>query len=152
MATITINRPLAIMNVREITMEEAMNHPEKEYNEKVWKEIISRYAKQLQFGEVNFYERTDDCKTYDELYVEYSINEGIRFFNQISYASCLSSAGFLKVNIEGEEIITEYCFEEFLIANNREGRSWMADMSKKFGYVFSNALPISKTESFEFSY
>lgn len=152
MATITYNRPIAIMNVREITIEEAMNHSEKEYNESVWKSSIRNFLQFLEFGDVKFYERTDDCRRYDEVYVEYTIKEGIRFFKQISYSLCISDAGFLKVNIEGDDVSTEYCIEKFLIANNKDGRSWMANMSKKFGYVFSNALPVSKSEKVEFSY
>lgn len=80
------------MRIKQITIDEALNSSRKEYNPSIW-------AK-----EVNFYQRYENPVYYqdldsDRVYAEYTINEGIRFFKEVCYSSCLSGASFKRVDM-----------------------------------------------------
>jgi hypothetical protein len=139
---IKIKTPLPIMEVRVINKEDLLNHPVKEYNPSEWKRVVERYSK---YGDVVFLERINSTNSYSEIFAIYTINEGIRLFNTVSYGGCLSNSGFVKVyHYEDNTIRTEKPFEQGLVANNKDGRKWMAKMSSEFGHIFSNNLPLSK--------
>lgn len=74
------------MLVKRVTVDEVRNSDEKNYNEQEWNKKIDRY---LTYGDTMFY------RGEDRFYVEYTIDEGIRFFNELCYSSTLSNTGFL---------------------------------------------------------
>jgi hypothetical protein len=139
---ITIKTPLPIMEIKVISKEDLLNHPIREYNPSEWKKVVERYSK---YGDVVFLERINSTNSYSEIFAIYTINEGITLFNTVSYGGCLSNNGFVRVHhYEDNTIRTEKPLEQGLVANNKDGRKWMAIMSSKFGYIFSNNLPLSK--------
>ena len=82
-----------------------------------------------------------------KIFAIYTIPEGIRLIGEVSYSGSIVDSGFAKVSYDSQAIYTERPFEKGLVANNKEGRKWMAKMSSEFGYIFSNKLPLSKLEA-----
>jgi hypothetical protein len=81
------------MKIKQITIDEALHSSRKEYNPSIWTK------------EVNAYQRYENPVYYqdiesDRVYVEYTINEGIRLFKEVCYSHCLSSASFKRVDMK----------------------------------------------------
>ena len=131
------------MNVRELTLQQMLEHPEREYNPEIWVKVVDRYKK---YKDVIFLEKVNSENEYHELFAIYTTNEGIRFINSVSYSGSIVDSGFSIVNYNGNTISVEKPFEKGFIANNNDGRKLMAEWSSRFGYVFSNKLPLSKLE------
>lgn len=77
------------IEVKAITVEAAIEHPNKEYNAYEWKKTVLSYAKN---DDAKFYTRKGQVYNEDVL-VTY-IADGIRFLHEISYGSCLFNSGF----------------------------------------------------------
>lgn len=77
------------IEVKAITVEAAIEHPNKEYNAYEWKKTVLRYAKN---DDAKFYTRKGQIYNEDVL-VTY-ISDGIRFLQEISYSMMLCSSGF----------------------------------------------------------
>ena len=78
------------MLVKKVTVDYVRNSDEKNYNEQEWLKKINRY---LTYGDTTFFEDEEG-----QFYVEYTINEGIRFFSEFNYSSTLSNTGFLPLH------------------------------------------------------
>lgn len=142
--TITIQEALPIMKFKPLTTQEVLDHPKKEYNEQVWVDKINTMS--AKYSDIQFYERVESPNEYHELFAVYTIDEGIRLINEVSYGGSLVSSGFSKIDIVDGNVTCESPFlEGGRVANNPKGREWMSTMSQKFGYIFSNKLPLSKT-------
>jgi hypothetical protein len=144
---ITINKPLPIMEVKELTFDEVLNHSKSKYNPSEWVKAVNRYKKQKN---VVFLERFNSTNDYPELFAIYTIDEGIRLINEVSYGGSMVNSPFVRVIHEDEAICTEKPFADGYVANNKQGREWMAKMSSEFGWIFSNKLPLSKSEEVTF--
>jgi hypothetical protein len=143
---ISIETPLPIMDVKVLTIEEVYNHPIKSYNPSEWNRIVDRFNNG-RCTDVIFLERLNSPNQYHELFTIYTIPEGIRLINSLSYGASMTSAPFVRVHFDGDNISTEKPFQDGYVANNKNGREWMAHMSSNFGYIFSNKLELSKTET-----
>ena len=69
------------------TIEEVLNHQVREYNPFEWAKTVNRYQKY----DPTYYMDAKSC------YVKYSV-EGINYFKELSYSSCLSTMGFTRVD------------------------------------------------------
>jgi len=135
------------MSVKQLTIDEVLNHSKSEYNPSEWVKVVNRYEK---YKDVVFLERFNSTNDYPELFAIYTIDEGIRFINEVSYGGSMVNSPFKGVIHDDEAIYTEKPFADGYVANNKQGREWMAKMSTEFGYIFSNKLPLSKTEEITF--
>lgn len=142
--SIKIEESLPLMNVKRMTKEEVLNHEKKEYNPETWEKVVNRYDK---FQDVVFLERTESPNAYPELFAIYTIPEGIRLIGEVSYSGSIVAGGFCRVILDEYHIYTEKPFpqRDGFVANNPQGREWMAKMSTEFRWIFSNKLPLSKT-------
>lgn len=122
----------------------------RDYNPSAWDKEIDRYSK---FENVEFYvAKADKCYEYERYYAVYTTDEGIRFFNSVSYSSSITSNGFVKVYIAKANspmfdmdgvYTTEFRDKDGnkgRLENVASNRGWMAETSKKCGYVFSSIL------------
>lgn len=130
------------MNVKRITKSDVLNHEKKNYNPSLWTNIVNRYDR---YDDVVFLERIESPNAYPELFAIYTISEGIRLIGEVSYSGSIVSGGFCRVILDEEHIYTERAFRGGLVANNKQGREWMAMMSSEYKWIFSNKLPLSKT-------
>lgn len=113
----------------------------REYNERVWDETITRYAK---YKGAKFYvARKQRGYDYDRYFVKYEIEDGIIFFKSVSYSSCISNNGFCRIIIEADKFV----YRSFLpctngkfgrVENNKESRLIMARNSQNAGVIYSN--------------
>lgn len=147
-----------IKNVTKITSVEAKASKQSDYNESIWIKNIDSYAK---YKNVNFYEtETINEYGYSTIYVQYTIEEGLQFFSKLSYASGLSSNGFVEVIISSyssdENGIVELPEGKFQIcvrripfnkdgktefgsiSNTEEGRKYMINHTSKFNSTWTN--------------
>ena len=79
------------MKIKQITINEALQSSRKEYNPSAWTREVNSYQR---YGNPVYYQDTES----DKVYVEYTINEGIRFFKEMCYSPCLSGASFKRVD------------------------------------------------------
>jgi hypothetical protein len=140
---LTFTTPLPIMEVRELTFDEVLNHSKSDYNPSEWVRVVNRYKK---YNDVVFLERFNSINDYPELFAIYTIPEGIKLINEVSYSGSMVNSPFVRVQYYDNSIRTEKPFADGYVANNPQGREWMAKMSTEFGWVFSNKLPLSKLE------
>jgi len=131
------------MTVKELSLEEVLNHSKKEYNSYEWVRTVKGY---LKYGDVKFYERVNGPHSYDEIFVVYTLDEGLRLMNSVSYSSCLSNAGFVKVYFgpKGEvmssmfEIMTEK--KPFRAAKTNQNRKALVKLSNDVGGLIYSDL------------
>ncbi len=129
-----------VLTVQKIT-EAEIRQMGREYNAFAWDKIIDRKAK---LG-ADFYLAKADGKayTYDRYFSVYKIEEGIIFFNQVSYSAGLSNRGFCQIIINDNGKVSRVLLKD---ANGNEGRcendipnrKIMAENSRKFGTIYSN--------------
>lgn len=131
------------MEVKEISLEDVLMHPKREYNPSEWERVVNRFTK---YSDVVFLERFNSTNDYPELFAIYTISEGIRLVNAVSYSGSIVNSPFVRVQHYDDSIRTEKPFADGYVANNPQGRKWMAHMSSQFGWIFSNKLPLSKLE------
>jgi hypothetical protein len=117
-----------------------LNHEKREYNPYEWERLVNGILTRQ--SNVRFFEKTTNKMSYPELFALYTIKEGITFFKSFSYGGSITNAGFCEVRIENDEIKTLKPFSDGFIANNKEGREYMAKKSA-MGYVYSSELPLS---------
>ena len=108
-----------------------------EYNKNVWFNTVERYCK---YDNVIFFK--DEAK--EDFYVVYSLEDGIRFIQEISYTSSLTSSGFKIANIGYNGQFTVHLFSldgNFGVADNtKSNRVKLAKLSKDFGTIFTNSF------------
>lgn len=73
-------------NLTEITIDQAINHNRKEYNARIWKETINRYAKY----DAKFYESDEISYGSTSVYAIYYV-DGFRVIQEVSYCVSLTS-------------------------------------------------------------
>ena len=137
-----------LFSVKELTTDEVLQHPQREYNPTIWEKIVNGYKNQ----NPKFYEKTNNKNSYFEIFVMYTSKEGINFMNSLSYSPSISNSSFCEVYIENNELKTiEPVLQNnkyYLLANNKEGRNYMLKMSK-FDHYYTTGMEISKKEFIE---
>lgn len=78
------------MNLHKITQQQAIDSPRNEYNYSEWKKTIERYT---QYKDVQFFRKDKS----EDVYVVYTIEEGLRIFTEVTYHSMLHNRGFKSV-------------------------------------------------------
>lgn len=78
------------MNLHKITQQQAIDSPQNEYNYSEWKKTVERYA---QYKDVQFFRKDES----EDVYVVYTIDEGLRIFKDVSYGAVLHNGGFKSV-------------------------------------------------------
>lgn len=129
-----------VLNVEEIT-EEQIRKDGREYNAREWDKIIDRVSK---YEGCKFYvAKPQRGYDYVRYFAVYKIEEGIIFFNSVSYSACLSNGGFCRINIRENGIVERILLKDIhnnygRCGNDKANRVIMAGNSRKFGAVFSN--------------
>jgi hypothetical protein len=134
-----------LFKVQELSIQEVINHPQREYNPKTWESIIKGYENL----NPTFYEKTSNLNSYPEIFVMYTSTKGINFVNRLSYSASLSNSSFCEVYIDGNELKTLepilHNGKDYLVPNNKAGQEYMFKMSKN-GHYYSTGMEISKRE------
>lgn len=78
------------MNLHKITQQQAIDSPRNEYNYSEWKKTIERYT---QYKDVQFFRKDKS----EDVYVVYTIEDGLRIFTEVTYHSMLHNGGFKSV-------------------------------------------------------
>lgn len=125
--------------VQEMTKEQMLDDPMKEYNASIWRGTVERYAK---YPECSFYKLpADEVYSYDRFYAIY-IADGIRFMNRVAYGSCLSNGGFMSILISADLDIITNKFESNgqvgYLKNCEQSRTYMR--SRVETTTFANSL------------
>lgn len=78
-----------------VNAETVINSNASEYNPFEWKRTVNRYEK---YENVMFFKVENETRySSDEFLVEYTINDGLRLVQHLSYGACLHNGGFYKV-------------------------------------------------------
>lgn len=133
------------MKFQTLTKEEVLNDEYKDYNPQEWTRIVNRYDK---FTDVKYYKwcKEDSPYDYDQMFIEYTTEEGIRFLNRLSYSFSLTNGGFARVYVsvyDGEVIIGEFedaSGKKGRLANNPRNRDYMARLTANQGITFTTCL------------
>lgn len=111
----------------------------RDYNPSVWDETITRL---LKYDDVQFYKLPrGNGYDYDRYYAVYTINEGIRVLNSVSYSSCLNSTGLCEVNIDPFGGLRRFFFgdgDKRADKGNAKNRTILAKMSQERGCIFTS--------------
>ena len=109
------------MKLQVVTLEEVQNSPRSLYNHYEWIKMLNRYNG----AETIFYKEVEADEKY---YVVYRA-DGLLFFAELSYTSCLSSSGFIRALISKE---TNVChFLEFTDGKGNWGRLENTEKNRK---------------------
>jgi hypothetical protein len=125
------------MKAIKITLEEAKANSRNEYNSYEWNKKIDMYNR---LADVEWY-----LNEANDLFVVYTTEgEQIRFLNEVSYASSLTSNGFKLVEIKDGEIkaklYTNVNGKTGVIDNTKPNREIMSLFTKNFCTIFTNLL------------
>jgi hypothetical protein len=141
MENLNIKRPAGKM--AQIVTPEFVRESGRDYNPTEWDKIIDRY---LGYENVQFYFiAAGNGYGYDRYFVKYTSN-GYNWFKSVCYSSTLSAGNFAEViffDCDNEfnkhpEGWIEINLTKFFVPNNPAGREYIADNSKKHGYVYTN--------------
>jgi hypothetical protein len=88
------------MKLQVVTLEEVQNSPRSLYNHYEWIKMLNLYNG----AETIFYK---DAEKEEKYYAVYRA-DGLLFFKEISYSSCLSSSGFKRVLISKETNVCHF--------------------------------------------
>jgi hypothetical protein len=132
------------MKLQKLTPEEIRLNPTRNYNPREWDRRIAGFTK---YQDVQFYiaPKADGPYGYDRFFAAYTLPEGMRVFNNVSYGASLTNAGFVRIQIlEDGEVITY----EFRDATGRKGRAEnckenrrrFAEESRILGSTFTTVL------------
>jgi hypothetical protein len=135
---------------------EAIRHDEaRDYNPREWDKVIDRY---LAYNNAQFFKiNRDDVFSYDRFYVVYTLDNGMKVMNSVSYSSSLTNGGFLEAFIfEFDENFNFYdngrveistrlmSFrdedgneKQGTISNNKKGIEYMVKMSQVCGAIWT---------------
>lgn len=127
----------------------------REYNPSSWEQIVDGYSK---YSDVEFYKVEEgNGYEYTRFYVVYTLPEGLRLLNTLSYSSGITSGGFYMAYIremdnnyqwyaDGQvELVTRKVTfknengesEEGQIGTTKEARKWMIERSKEYQQIFT---------------
>jgi len=143
MTTLSIQQPLPLFYLREVDYRYVINSNAGSYNPEIWEKTVLRY---LKFENVKFYQK----KGEESFFVIYTIPEGLRLIAEITFYSSLSNSPFIEVYLDEENGLCTQKFAEVYVLNTPKNRKILAEASQKFGRIFSNDLPLSKTKKVEF--
>lgn len=119
--------------------EEEIRSENREYNPSAWDNTISRF---MSYEDVQFYKLPKgNGFDYDRYYAVYTIDEGIRLMNSVSYSSCLNSTGLCEVSIDPFGGLRRYFFgdgDKRADKGSAKNRTILAEMSKKRGCIFTS--------------
>ena len=120
------------LKLTKISVEDLLNHPDKEYNITEWENKINRikFYPKCQF----YFIAPNEVYSYTRFFVSY-VAEGIYFFSNFdAYSSILSNNGFCKVSIDENGQVWKYLF---LDKNGKEGYAQNCSINRK---MFKNNL------------
>ena len=88
-------KPIKVTKVNENFVR---NHDIKNYNEGAWNKQVDRI---LKYEGVEFYHaERDDIYDYDRFFVEYTLPEGLRLWNDFRYGGGITNGGFYRLDKE----------------------------------------------------
>ena len=147
-----------------MTAEQVKNDSKREYNPQVWIDTVDSYSK---YKNVEFYKvEKNDIFNYDKFFVVYTLEEGLRLLNQLSYGGSLTNGGFYKVFVTNFEVtynennepsvksldnnevyinIHKLTFSNGEIGaldNSLKSRKFMTEQSNKWNQIWSKQLYI----------
>lgn len=123
------------LSLEAVTVDQVLASDRKEYNAYEWSKKVKMYAG---FPKCQFYRDRNQEK--DTFYVVYQA-DGINFFKEFGYISCLSSTGFVYVYLEADGSVRfngTGADRDKRIANCNENRPMMRNLSSHFGTIFTN--------------
>lgn len=115
----------------EITPNSVFKNKRSEYNPNEWKKIVNRY---LGYTGTRFFLAKGKIHNED-IWVVYEVN-GIRMLKEVSYLSCLSSAGFKCGFIEENRLYIYVPEDGFSISNVKENLERMKKQTKEIPNIF----------------
>jgi len=125
------------MELKELTYTETLNHSLNEYNIIEWKRIVNRFNS---YSECKFYEWMDSPNSYKTIFAVY-IADGIRFMNEVSYSSCISTMGFTRFVIEDNNTTREIPFlkdgKKGWLENSNDSRILMKEWTEITKWIFT---------------
>lgn len=134
-----LGKPYLGIYLSPLTEEEIRSESIRSYNPSVWDDRISRFMKQ---EDVQFYKLPrGNGYDYDRYYAVYTINEGIRLLNSVSYSSSLNSTGLCEVTIDPFGGLRRLFFGEGdkrADKGNTNNRTILAKMSQERGCIFTS--------------
>jgi len=83
-----------MFNVKEVTENEIRQARCRDYNPREWDREIDSW---LNKGNVKFYQRFKKEDEYEEFYVVYTTEKGLKMFSAVSYSKSLHNGGFAKL-------------------------------------------------------
>lgn len=119
------------LEIKPLTTEETLNHEAKNYNPTTWEQIVKRYLSKQK--DVEFFERLNSPNNYAELYVKYTISEGITFFGRLSYSGSMSNGNFAMCQIENGYLKKTPHY----INTDHLTREMLSFMSKNYNSIFT---------------
>jgi len=123
------------MRVEIVSLDKVKQSSRSEYNRNEWVKILDSYTKRG--NETIFYKDIEKDEVY---YVIYRV-DGLLFFKEISYSSCLSSNGFKRVFINQEtKVIT------FLTFTDGKGKWGLLENTEPNRKIFRNTNIILTNE------
>ena len=133
MKTTTIKKEF---NVTFVTIEEAKALSNRDYNTRVWENIIDSYFK---YNDVVLY--TVKGNIYDiDLFAIYTLPSGLRLRQQVSYSSCISNKGFTRCSLIDNKIVELHLKNEtghyVSYSNDKRTRKALANICKGNEFVF----------------
>jgi hypothetical protein len=129
-----------------MTAQEIKASEGREYNASEWNRIIDRLSK---YENVEFYQAApQNGYDYYRYYAIYTLPEGLRILNTVSYGSCLHNGGFTNLLKYSADGITYTLFtqdfskgeETYRAANEKNNRKYLSNLSKKYGMIFTTSL------------
>jgi len=119
------------LEIKPLTIEETLSHSARDYNPTTWEQIVNRYLSRQK--DVEFFERLNSPNNYAELFVKYTISEGITFFGRLSYSGSMSNGNFAMCEIENGILKKTPHY----INTEKETRKLMAYMSANYKSIFT---------------
>lgn len=134
-----LGKPYLGIYLSPLTEEEIRRERKREYNPSEWDSTITRIMKNK---DVQFYKLPrGNGYDYDRYYAVYTIKEGIRLLNSVSYSSCLNSTGFCEIAIDPFGGLRRYFFgdgDKRADKGSAKNRAILAKMSQERGCIFTS--------------
>jgi len=132
------------MKLNKLTKHQTLSHSKRKYNYAQWEIIVNNYDK---YYDVEYYEcNKSENKFYeDNLFVVYTLPNGLRVLDTILYPESFINRGFIKVYINNNEnVVTNYFFnldgKEFRVQNCEFNIKYLSKLSKEEGIIFTTIL------------
>jgi hypothetical protein len=130
------------MKLKQLTIEEIRNNPQRDYNGRIWDQKIDSLMK---YKDLEFYVAEKQVGyDYDLFFSVYTLPDGFIVLNNFDYSSSLTSTGFVMVMIKKDGKVVTFPFlidgEETIAAKTDHNRKQLAKMSKAMGTIYTDVL------------